>query len=95
MGHEVVLALLLLLYFLPAIVASIRRHRNEVAISMLNILLGLDRARLDICARLGMHRRCQASAFGTKRTYRDVCYLWSRASPRAQIILSVDNRQKI
>jgi putative effector of murein hydrolase LrgA (UPF0299 family) len=34
------LILLLLLYFIPAIVASMRRHRNRTAITVLNIFLG-------------------------------------------------------
>ena len=39
-GDTIVIILLLTIYFVPAIVATIRRHSNEMAISMLNLLLG-------------------------------------------------------
>jgi Superinfection immunity protein len=40
MSPETMLLVLLVLYFLPTVVASERKHRNRMAITMLNILLG-------------------------------------------------------
>jgi hypothetical protein len=36
----ILLVPILLLYFLPAVIAHIRRHRHIAAITMLNLLLG-------------------------------------------------------
>jgi uncharacterized membrane protein YhaH (DUF805 family) len=36
----VLLAVILMIYFLPALIASHRRHRNRTAIGMTNLLLG-------------------------------------------------------
>jgi hypothetical protein len=40
MGIVLALALIVFIYFIPALVASNRKHVNSLAISMLNLFLG-------------------------------------------------------
>jgi hypothetical protein len=47
---------LLAIYFIPAIVAFLRRHRNQNAIAVLNIFLGLVYSWLGRRPGLGLHQ---------------------------------------
>jgi len=40
MDHHDVLVLILVCYFVPAIVATLRKHRNRMAITVLNVFAG-------------------------------------------------------
>ena len=60
MGGAIIIALFLLVYFIPAIVAVTRDHPQGLAIFMLNLSLA-DSNRLGHCHRLGLHGGSEAA----------------------------------
>ena len=57
----VIVAVLFFIYFLPALVAEYRHHRQKLAIGILHSCRRLDADRLGNRARVGLHNRCRAA----------------------------------